>query len=308
VKQGAILSPYLFCVYIDNLLLQLKGSGYGCHVGYNFMGALGYADDIILLSPTVIGMQNMLNICNTYANDHSIIFNAGKSNAIIFKPMEKANNEYQNNLFTMNGMNIPTVTNAKHLGHNIGNSFKGIVDTEYIVNAFNKSVNILLAEMGSVPSSILCKLFHSYCSSFYGMVLCRLKSSEVIKLCIAWRKACRRILRIPSYAHNNLLPGLMACKPLENAIENRIANFFVNMYTSTNVIVRSLAKRCYGQSVSNMGCNISYIGSKCKNYEYDESNIIDILRELIDIRDGLMHCDGCNSFDAKLMLDILTTT
>ena len=30
VKQGGVLSPLLFAVYIDELLCKLKQSGYGC--------------------------------------------------------------------------------------------------------------------------------------------------------------------------------------------------------------------------------------------------------------------------------------
>ena len=40
VKQGAVLSPVLFCVYIDNLLLLLSKTGTGCYIGPNFIGAV----------------------------------------------------------------------------------------------------------------------------------------------------------------------------------------------------------------------------------------------------------------------------
>ena len=48
VKQGGVLSPILFCIYIDNLLMSLKNNDIGCHVGSHFCGAFGYADDIML--------------------------------------------------------------------------------------------------------------------------------------------------------------------------------------------------------------------------------------------------------------------
>ena len=52
VRQGAILSPSLFCVYLDTLLCLLRDAGVGCHIGGQFLGAYGYADDVILLAPT----------------------------------------------------------------------------------------------------------------------------------------------------------------------------------------------------------------------------------------------------------------
>ena len=39
VKQGGVLSPILFCIYIDNLLMSLKNNDIGCHVGSHFCGA-----------------------------------------------------------------------------------------------------------------------------------------------------------------------------------------------------------------------------------------------------------------------------
>jgi len=47
VKQGGVLSPILFGVYIDVLLLELSRAGNGCRIGINFCGAFGYADDIL---------------------------------------------------------------------------------------------------------------------------------------------------------------------------------------------------------------------------------------------------------------------
>ena len=85
VKQGEVISALFFCVYLDDLFFILKQSGYGCYIGNNFTCSFGYANDIILLSPTVTGMQHMLDICKSYANQHHIIlFNASKSCSVIF--------------------------------------------------------------------------------------------------------------------------------------------------------------------------------------------------------------------------------
>ena len=53
VTQGGILSPLLFCVYIDDLLSRLRALNVGCHVSNTFNGAFGYADDLTLLAPSV---------------------------------------------------------------------------------------------------------------------------------------------------------------------------------------------------------------------------------------------------------------
>ena len=70
VRQGAILSPSLFCVYLDTLLLKLRDAGVGCHIGGEFLGAFGYADDVTLLAPSRQALQIMLDICEDFATSH----------------------------------------------------------------------------------------------------------------------------------------------------------------------------------------------------------------------------------------------
>ena len=65
--RGGVLSPILFNIYMDELIKQLEQSGDSCHIDHIFYGALGYADDLILLSPTANVLQRMLEtfICET---------------------------------------------------------------------------------------------------------------------------------------------------------------------------------------------------------------------------------------------------
>jgi len=40
VKQGGIISPILFCIYIDDLMSGLAYLGVGCYIGDCYIGAL----------------------------------------------------------------------------------------------------------------------------------------------------------------------------------------------------------------------------------------------------------------------------
>ena len=53
VKQGEGLSPILFTLYIDKLLIKLKHAHIGRHINNIFTGALSYPDDIILFCPSM---------------------------------------------------------------------------------------------------------------------------------------------------------------------------------------------------------------------------------------------------------------
>ena len=66
VKQGRVLPQILLSIYIDSLLHKLKDSGLVCHVGRTFAGAFGYAYDLALISPSLSGLRQMINICEQY--------------------------------------------------------------------------------------------------------------------------------------------------------------------------------------------------------------------------------------------------
>ncbi len=72
VKQGGVLSPTLFVVYVDDMLEKRKESGYGCKVGSKFYGGVGFADDLFLLNPTIFALKKIINICVKYADQFVI--------------------------------------------------------------------------------------------------------------------------------------------------------------------------------------------------------------------------------------------
>ena len=79
VKQGGVLSPVLFTLYIDKLLIKLKLSGVGCFLNNTYIGALSYADDITLLCPSIRGLNEMLSICCEFGDNCNIVFNPKKT-------------------------------------------------------------------------------------------------------------------------------------------------------------------------------------------------------------------------------------
>ena len=74
----------LFCIYVDDLIKELRLSGYGTHLCNLFIGSILYADDIRLLSYSCFGLQKMLDICYSYRVTWDILFNPVKSHLITF--------------------------------------------------------------------------------------------------------------------------------------------------------------------------------------------------------------------------------
>ena len=62
-RQGGILSPYLFTIYVDSVLNRLAISGYGCHVKGVCFNSIMYADDLIILAISMQHIRHLVDIC-----------------------------------------------------------------------------------------------------------------------------------------------------------------------------------------------------------------------------------------------------
>jgi len=80
VKQGGVISPILFCVYIDDLLLILSSLGVGCYLGLNFVEALtsSYLHQFHLLCVYFFRLLR-----DSYAAEYDVNFNPDKSNFFV---------------------------------------------------------------------------------------------------------------------------------------------------------------------------------------------------------------------------------
>ena len=83
VRQGGILSPYLFNVYLDDLSIALSACRTGCCVGNSLINHLMYADDLVIFSPSSIGLRALVTVCEEYAVSHDMLFNHKKSVILI---------------------------------------------------------------------------------------------------------------------------------------------------------------------------------------------------------------------------------
>ena len=123
VKQGAVLSAILFCVYVNDLYKLLRKRRSGCWINGHYMGILGYSDDILLLAPTVDSLKDMVKSCENYAINHSPEFS---TNSIPKKSKTKCMAFTKNDRAVGNiklcGNELPWVNNIRHLGSIITNN------------------------------------------------------------------------------------------------------------------------------------------------------------------------------------------
>jgi hypothetical protein len=125
--NGGVLSPLLFCIYIDNLLESLQEMELCVKIGKVSIDVLAYADDILIITHTKLNMQLMLNKLSELGEELEIKFNPNKSVYMVFNPIAyRTKNELKEDSWNGNlllaGKKIDEVNVIKYLGAEIGNN------------------------------------------------------------------------------------------------------------------------------------------------------------------------------------------
>lgn len=315
VKQGGVLSPLLFCIYIDELFIRLRRERVGCFMGNMYAGAVGYADDVSLMAPSYPAAKKMLLICEQYAEEYHVIFNSTKSVLICY------NVDCQIEL-KLNNIMLERCDSAKHLGHYVGHDHDKI-NIKYACGKLFSSMNLLLSRFGGIYSETKYALFRTFCTSYYGCPLWNLESNKILKFYIAWRKCIRRLWSLPSRTHNRFIHNVCNELPIQVQLLARFATFFHTCISSKNVLVRFCTEMCSGYT--NAACNRRLLSQfiQCdmefKNMPTvkniirnnqteleDPINVVygKLIRELCGFRDQIYTCD-LDPLETQVLLEYI---
>ena len=78
VRQGGILSPILFSLYLDDVLIKLARTNVGCYWDDTFAGALAHVHDI------TSALRKLLAVFESIGTNHMLKFNPDKTQCIRF--------------------------------------------------------------------------------------------------------------------------------------------------------------------------------------------------------------------------------
>ena len=209
VRQGSILSPHLYNIYTEDLLDEICSLNVGATFNDVYTGITAYADDIILMSPTISGLQTMLDKCVAYGMKHMIKFNSTKTEFVI-----SGNSQHLLNPFVyVDSMRVYPQQSLTHLG------FHWLVNSRSNLASFDKSqLDHRLGEMWGVVNALVTSgirfchpdtIFTLYTSVvlpklLYGLELCELNKTLSRKLDIAARTALKYLFNISKHSLNVL--------------------------------------------------------------------------------------------------------
>ena len=277
VKQGAVLSAILFCVYIDGLFSVLRRKRNGCWIDGHFYGVLGYADDIMLISPTIDGLQEMINTSATFMKSHNLSFSTNpdprkcKTKCMAFLRKERDIAPLQ-----LNGNDLPWVSSAKHLGTKVENKIKGMTKDlmEKRAQFINRN-NELLQEFHFAHPRTIIKTNNIFNTSLYGCVLWDLFGKEAQRLEKTWNISQRLMLGLHRETHRFFIEPVSGTKHIIFHIYKRFVRFVSQMMKSKKTALRSLCFKLLKECRSTTGKNVRklMIRFNCGTYNELQMNV-----------------------------------
>ena len=196
VRQGGVLSPILFTVYVDDLILELKTSGYGCEINGCYCGCVFYADDILLMAASLAHLEKMLQICIHFADEWGMQFNANKSNAFVVGSKYMA---YQRGVgVCLGGVKLEWADEIKYLGVWLEFGKKLEFSVKFSKMKFFNACNALLSNCSRANENVKCQLAQSYCLPIllYASDVIEFRSVDSKSLTAAWNKMYRKIFHL----------------------------------------------------------------------------------------------------------------
>ena len=237
VKQGGIISPVLFNVYMDNLSCALNRSNIGGRIGGEIVNHLSYADDLCLICLSSAGMQKLLNVCSNYATEHSLSYNANKSYSLCFKATTI---KFESPTLYFGQMSIPNVTDCRYLGITI--SVKNCdLDLKRQRRRFYANTNMLVRKFVKCSPGVKCYLFKTYCCNLYCAPFWYDSTKTAMKnLKVAYNNSLRRLLGLPSHNSASSMFVNLNIPSFGQLLRKYVYNFRNRLETSDNVIIRGI--------------------------------------------------------------------
>ncbi len=290
VRQGGVLSPWLYLIYVNELILQLKCCGHGAHVGNLYAGSPFHADDIALVSLTKNGLQAMIDICKEYSEKWRFKINPLKSKVMVLGETAHEYKLSQNNRkWSMGTMELTETVEYKHVGI-VLNKFQNTTErTKAACSTARKTlmslVNCGVKENGITPMTA-CHLYKSVVlpKTLHGCELWgNLSKGDIDKLERIHRFCLKIIQHFPTRIRTNKVLSMVGMLPIESYIDKAKLLFLCRLcHLPNNTISKKmflLRMFCYNftSTVRHTGFmqDISRILDKYELYTYLSQYISD---------------------------------
>ena len=223
VRQGGVLSPDFYSIYVDELIDILKKNGIGCHMRGVFAAALFYADDMAVLAPSLKGLQRILDLCNEYCREWDILLNPKKTKNMFF-----GKGTAPSFCLHIESTQIPWVDKWNYLGVTLksGPTFSCCIKEK--LASFYRALNSIIRIDGRHDEIVMLRLLEAHCLPIltYGVETIHISNrDERRQLRVAYNSNFRNIFH---YSYNESVTALqhaLSRPTWEELTEKRVKSF-----------------------------------------------------------------------------------
>ena len=238
VRQGGILSPFLFKLYIDELLSDISDLKVGCRLGLIRLNIIGYADDLVLIADSIKNLKHLYNLLRQKILGLKLKLNINKSKCMIF---EKGNLHKNLKEISLMDDRFEVVDNYKYLGHIIQRQLLDIDDTHFRLNSFYGKFNSVYRNFKDVSVETLLFLFNSYCVPEYGLGLwdtgVLFNKQIFITFKVAYSNALKKIVGAPRYSSSHVTAILCSQLLLNHLVATLQWRYMKRVFKSSNSLI-----------------------------------------------------------------------
>ena len=289
LKQGCILSPLLFSMYINDLASDLEQLNMGIRIGGQQVAIMMYADDIVLLSSSPEGLQHMADRLYSWCSTWKLQVNLDKTKIMHVRPGPKSNRT--SFLFKYGQQDISITDKYVYLGM----LFTELLDMQQTCKSISQSANralgLLIAKskaIGGMPFETFSKLYDSlvqpiidYSAGIWG-------TNSVPFIGSVQRRAERYFLGVGRYTPNAALHGELGWKSPEHRQWLSVFRLFLRLKNMDKSRINSLvfdwSIRCTRAGIKNWGFKIKSflhkLGMSHLWYSDDEIDSKHVLNDL----------------------------
>jgi hypothetical protein len=207
LRQGCILSPLLFNLFINDLVSAIKENTSGIPVADENICVLMYADDLVMLARNERDLQQMLDVLNTWCFQWGMNVNQSKSEIMHFRIPSKS----RTNVKFRIGENVTNIVpHYRYLGLVLNEFLDFSFTAGHVAMAASRALGILIAKSkayGGMPFSSFSKLYKSIVLPVihYGSAIWGHKQFSCINA--IHNKACRYFFGVSKFTANAATQG-----------------------------------------------------------------------------------------------------
>jgi hypothetical protein len=207
VRQGCVLSPLLFNIFMAGLAKDLVNKESGLKLDNKKINSIFWADDIVLFADNKTELEALLKMVSDYCKNNKLTINCKKTKCMIFNQTGRLSKE---NIF-MNGVQLENVREYKYLGFiftpsgEIGTGLQDLRDRAFksfqalkqkMGDSFRQDIETAVGLYDSMIKPIL-----TYASDFWGCLKLPPQSRNPIE--IMQMKVFKQILGVHKQTTNH---------------------------------------------------------------------------------------------------------